>query len=70
MVIVANFEKKIQKNRFKQNPKKIKLNFGEFGLVSKNEGRLELIQLSFLKRFIKTFIKKKKSNVDVIREKI
>lgn len=70
MVIVDNKERKIQKNRFKKNPKQIKLNFGEFGLVTKNEGRIELIQLTFLKKIIKTFIKKKKSNVDIIREKI
>lgn len=70
MVIIANEEKKIQKNRFYRKPKKPKLDFGDFGLITKNEGRLELIQLSFFKKIVKTFIKKKKSNIDIIREKI
>lgn len=70
MVIVLNEEKKIQKNRFFRKPKKPKLDFGDFGLITKNEGRIELIQLTFFKKLVKGFIKKKKSNIDVIREKI
>jgi large subunit ribosomal protein L16 len=60
----------VQKNRFHKNPKKIKLTFGEFGFLSTNEGRIELIQLSILKKNMKIFVKKKKSRIDVIREKI
>lgn len=60
MVLVANIEKKIQKNRFSRKPKKPKLDFGDFGLITKNEGRIELVQLSFFKKIVKTFIKKKK----------
>lgn len=70
MVIIANEEKKIQKNRFFRKPKKPKLDFGDFGLITKNEGRLELIQLTFFKKMVKSFIRKKKSNIDIIREKI
>ena len=61
---------KIQKNRFFNKPKKPQNKFGDVGLVCKNEGRLELIHLSLIKKKIKSFIKKKKSNLDVIREKI
>lgn len=68
MVLVDN--KKIQKNRFFKNPKKAKLNFGDFGLAFINEGRLELIQINLIKKKVKTFIKKKKSEIDIIREKI
>ena len=61
---------KMQKNRFFRNPKTPKIVFGDSALISKNEGRIELIHLTLLKKIIKTFIKKKKSNVDIIREKI
>lgn len=70
MVIDNNVLKKIQKNRFFSNPKKRFNKFGDFGLACKNEGRLELIHISMLKKKIKTFIKKKKSEIDIIREKI
>lgn len=70
MVLVANEEKKLQKNRFSRKPKKPKLDFGDCGLITINEGRIELIQLTFLKKLVKSFIKKKKSNIDIIREKI
>ena len=70
MVIIANEEKKIQKNRFFRGPKRPKLDFGDFGLITKNEGRLELVQLTLFKKIVKSLIKKKKSNIDIIREKI
>lgn len=70
MVLVANLEKKMQKNRFRQSPKISKLNFGDFGLIVIKEGRIELIQLTLIKKIIKNFIRKKKSNIDIIREKI
>lgn len=70
MVIIANENKNIQKNRFFKNPKTPKLAFGDFGLITKNEGRIELVQLSSMKKIIKKFIRKKKSEIDVIREKI
>lgn len=70
MVSKNDKNKKMQKNRFFKNPKTPKLTFGDCGLISKNEGRIELIQLSTMKKIIKKFIKKKKSSIDVIREKI
>jgi ribosomal protein L16/L10AE len=70
MILFKYDEIKMQKNRFHKNPKKIKLTFGEFGFLSTNEGRIELIQLSILKKNMKIFVKKKKSRIDVIREKI
>lgn len=70
MVLVANEERKIQKNRFFRKPKKPKINFGDAGLITIKEGRIELIQLTVLKKLVKSFIKKKKSNIDIIREKI
>ena len=60
----------MQKNRFFKKPNKIKLNFGEFGFFTSREGRIELIHLSILKKNMKNFVKKKKNNIDVIREKI
>lgn len=68
--MVVSDNKKIQKNRFFKNPKKNKLNFGDFGIACKNEGRLELIHISNIKKKVKTFIRKKKSEIDIIREKI
>lgn len=60
----------MQKNRFFKKPNKIKLNFGEFAFFTSREGRIELIHLSILKKNMKNFVKKKKNNIDVIREKI
>lgn len=62
--------KKIQKNRFFKNPKESFNKFGDFGLACRNEGRLELIHISMIKKKIKPFIRKKKSEIDIIREKI
>lgn len=70
MVLILDNIKKIQKKRIKRNFKKPKIKFGDFAIVSKNEGRLELIQLSHLKKKLKNLIKKKKSEIDQIREKI
>ena len=70
MVSKINLNSKIQKNRFYKLPKKPKLTFGDYGLITKNEGRIELVQLTSIKKIIKKFIKKKKSNLDIIREKI
>lgn len=70
MVVQNNIINKIQKNRFKKNPKKSSNKFGDYGLSCKNEGRLELIHISILKKKIKTFIRKRKSEIDIIREKI
>lgn len=70
MVILKNQEKKLQKNRFTRNPKKPKISLGDAGLITKNEGRLEFVQLSSIKKIVKKFISKKKSEIDLIREKI
>ena len=68
--MVLRDNKKMQKNRFFRGPKKSLLKFGDFGLAFKNEGRLELIHISILKKKVKFFIRKKKSEIDIIREKI
>ena len=70
MVVKNNNLNKIQKNRFKTSSKKTFNKFGDFGLACKNEGRIELIHLTQIKKKIKPLIKKKKSEIDVIREKI
>ena len=71
MVVQKNTFSNMQKNRFFLNPKKTKKSkFGDFSLVCKNEGRIELIHISMFRKKIKTFIRKKKSESDVIREKV
>lgn len=70
MVVLKNSIHKMQKNRFFKKPKKIEIKFGDAALTVLNEGRIELIHLSVLKKIIKKFITKKKSEIDVIREKI
>ena len=71
MVLNKNTLTNIQKNRFKQNTKYLKENrFGDFGMVTKNEGRIELIHISIMRKKIKSFIMKKKSESDIIREKV
>jgi hypothetical protein len=63
-------EKRFQKNRFFQNPKNIKLTFGDAGLVTSREGFIELVHLNLFKKYLKYFLKKRKSNLLFIREKI
>ena len=70
MVITNNENRNIQKNRFFKNPKRTKNKFGDFGLACYNEGRIELVQISSLKKKMKLFIRKKKSESDKTREKI
>ena len=70
MVILLNKNLKMQKNRFFKNPKTPSIIFGDCSLITKNEGRIEFVQLSMIKKLIKLFIRKKKSNIDIIREKI
>ena len=70
MVKINLSELKKQKNRFFKKPKKPFLKFGEFGLVTLLEGRIEFVHLTFLKKYMKHFITKKKNKADVIREKI
>lgn len=69
-MVVNSSNSKLQKNRFFKKPKKPELTFGDCGLITKNEGRIEFVQLSAIKKIIKKFIKKKKSSIDIIREKI
>ena len=46
---------KLQKKRYRgQYKSNIKLKFGEFGFLVLREGRLEFVQLNFIKKFIKT----------------
>lgn len=63
-------DRRYQKNRFFQNPKLIKLTYGDSGLVVLNEGFIELVHLNLFKKYLKYFFKKKKSNLLFIREKI
>ena len=63
-------DRRFQKNRFFQNPKNIKLTFGDSGLITSREGFIELIHLSLFKKYLKYFLRKKKSNLLFIREKI
>ena len=63
-------ERCFQKNRFFQNPKKIKLTFGDAGLITSKEGFIELVHLNLFKKYLKYFLRKKKSNLLFIREKI
>lgn len=63
-------ERRYQKNRFFQNPKTIKLTYGDSGLITSNEGFIELIHLNLFKKYLKYCLKKKKSNLLFIREKI
>ena len=70
MVNVKHEDRKMQKNRFFKNPKKIKLNYGDSGLIVTREGRIELIHLTIMKKFIKNFVKKKKNESDFSRERI
>lgn len=70
MVSDKNVFNNIQKNRFFSKPIKKKNKFGDFSLVCLNEGRIELIHISIFKKKLKTLIKKKKSEIDIIREKI
>lgn len=57
-LFVFSSERKLQKNRSIKIPKIIKLSFGEFGLIIIKEGRIELVQLNILKRYMKYFIPK------------
>jgi len=70
MGFIKTKEKCFQKNRYFSNPKKIKLTYGDSGLVTSREGFIELIHLSLFKKYLKNFIKKKKSHLLFIREKI
>lgn len=53
---------KVQKNRGYQISKKPKLLVGDYGFVASNESKMELIHLTFLKKCLKIFNIKKKSN--------
>lgn len=73
MVFIKNKkinERRFQKNRFFQNPKNIKLTFGDAGIITLREGLIELVHLNLFKKYLKYFLRKKKSNLLFIREKI
>ncbi len=53
-------EVRIFKNRGYKIPKTINLKFGEFAFVSGNESKMELIQFSYIKRFLKKLLKKRR----------
>lgn len=65
-----NTIKKSQKNRFFQNPKNIKLVFGESCIVNLKEGRLELIQINFMRRLLKKITKRSFNDISSRRGKI
>jgi len=70
MGFIKTSEKCFQKNRYFSNPKTVKLTYGDSGLITSREGFIELIHLSLFKKYLKNFIKKKKSHLLFIREKI
>jgi len=53
-------EIRVQKNRGFKLSKTVKIRFGEYALVSTNESKMELIQLTFIKRLLKKLLKKRK----------
>lgn len=63
-------EKKFQKNRFFKLPKNIKFIYGDNAIINLKEGRLELIQINGVKKFLKKLIKKKTPLLSFNREKI
>lgn len=63
-------ERKFQKNRFFKNPKSIKIIYGDNAIINLKEGRLELIQINGVKKFLKKLIKKKTLSLSFNREKI
>lgn len=63
-------EKKLQKNRFFTKPKNIKFTFGDCAIINLKEGRLELIQLTRIKKFLKKLTHKRKRGLNFLREKL
>ena len=53
-------EIRVQKNRGFKFAKVVKIRFGEYALVSTNESKMELIQLTLIKRLLKKLLKKRK----------
>jgi hypothetical protein len=53
-------EIKIHKRRGFKFSKEIRVNYGEYALVSANESKIELIQFTILKRMVKKLVKKRK----------
>lgn len=52
---------KLQKKRHRHSYKSnYTLKFGEFGFLVSREGRLEFVQLNFIKKFIKILFRKSK----------
>ena len=52
---------KLQKNRFKFKPNlKLKLRFGDCGVLVVDEGRLEFVQLNFVKKLVKFVMRSSK----------
>jgi len=59
---------KVQKNRFSKTPKTPTLKFGNYGFLIKNESKIELIHITFLKKCLKKLnFKKKKNNKSLLR---
>lgn len=53
-------EIKIHKRRGHKLSKNVKINYGEYAIVSTNESKIELIQFTIFKRMIKKLVKKRK----------
>jgi hypothetical protein len=53
---------KVQKNRGYKFSKTTKLLLGEYAFAASNESRMELIHMTFLKKCLKIFNVKKKTN--------
>lgn len=63
-------EQKLQKNRFFNKPKTIKFTFGDCAIINLKEGRLELIQLTKIKKFLKKLVTKRKKSLNFLRTKL
>lgn len=52
---------RLQKKRCKSKPKlNFRLKFGEYGILIKDEGRLEFVQLNFIKKSVKFVMRNSK----------
>lgn len=53
-------EVRVQKNRGYRFSKSVKIQFGEYAMIAANESKMELIQLTLIKRLLKKLLKKRK----------
>lgn len=64
-MFIYNKEKKLQKKRYSYGIKtSYILKYSNWGIMSMNEGRLEFVQLNFIKKIIKKLFRKSKYNLE------